>query len=84
MTVDSEIFMPKSKAPKMDDLDYSKCLWLTWASSAANSYYIISSGVTHSANYRAFEWKWLNINIFSYFPDKYWLRVNHILATLLQ
>lgn len=24
MTVDSEIFMPKSKAPKMDDLDYSK------------------------------------------------------------
>lgn len=29
MTVDSEIFMPKSKAPKMDDLDYSKCAnWL--------------------------------------------------------
>lgn len=24
MTVDSELFMPKSKAPKMDDLDYSK------------------------------------------------------------
>ena len=27
MTVDSEIFMPKSKAPKMDDLDYSKWTW---------------------------------------------------------
>ena len=26
MTVDSEIYMPKSKAPKMDDLDYSKYL----------------------------------------------------------
>ena len=26
MTVDSEIYMPKSKAPKMDDLDYSKHL----------------------------------------------------------
>lgn len=28
MTVDSEIFMPKSKAPKMDELDYSKWTWL--------------------------------------------------------
>lgn len=26
MTVDSEIFMPKSKPPKMDELDYSKCV----------------------------------------------------------
>lgn len=24
MTVDSELFMPKSKAPKMDELDYSE------------------------------------------------------------
>lgn len=39
MTVDSEIFMPKSKAPKMDDLDYSKYRY-------ANASLII----THSAS----------------------------------
>lgn len=48
MTVDSEIFMPKSKAPKMDDLDYSKwayceaiCInsvWLTLASCVSLGY----------------------------------------------
>lgn len=46
MTVDSEIFMPKSKAPKMDDLDYSKWTSLLAVlhrlSLASSSYWLLA------------------------------------------
>lgn len=43
MTVDSELFMPKSKAPKMDELDYSK--WTSTVGEANVASSVASAGV---------------------------------------